>query len=92
MDDFVTMFNVCDESVTAYVVARHCKSDERVYMKPKPNSYDFKYVYKFLFKEYDISFPLTDFEVGMLTTMNLESVVSQQLGVLKVFWDIVSAI
>ena len=42
-----------------------------MYMKPKPNNYDFIYVYEFLFKEYNISFLLTNFEARMLTTMNI---------------------
>jgi len=40
-------------------------------MKPKLDNYDFTYVYEFLFKEYDIRFPLTDFKAGMLTTINI---------------------
>jgi len=43
----------------------------RVCMKPKLDSYNFIYVYEFLFKEYDIVFPLSDFEAGMLTVMNI---------------------
>jgi len=40
-------------------------------MKLKPDSYDFTYVYEFLFKEYQINFSLSDFEAGMLTIMNI---------------------
>jgi len=54
----------------AYAVAKPCKADERVYMKLKLDNYDFTYAYEFLFKEYDISFPLTDFEASILTTVN----------------------
>jgi len=68
VDDFVTSFNVCDESVSAHAVARHCKSDENVY-ETKPNRYDLMNVYDFLFRIYDISFP--DFETEMLTGMNI---------------------
>lgn len=70
MDGFVSVYNVCDKSVATHVVARPCKLDERVYMKPKPESYNFTYVYDFLFKDYDTTFPLIDFEAGMLTMMN----------------------
>jgi len=69
VDAFVSLYTVCDESVADYAVARPCREDERLYMKPRPDSYDFTYVYDFLFKEYDITFPLTDFEAGMLTLM-----------------------
>jgi len=34
-------------------------------MKPRTDSYDFSYVYKYMFKEYSMTFPLTDFEAGM---------------------------
>jgi len=44
---FVSVYTICDEFVIDYVVARPCKSDERVYVKPKPDSYDFVYVYDF---------------------------------------------
>jgi len=54
-----------------YVAAKHYGSDERVYMKCKPNSYDFTYIYEFLFKQFDILFPLSTLEAKMLTTMDV---------------------
>ena len=71
VDRFVYVYTICHEFVANYAMARPCKAYERVYMKPKPDSYDFIYVYEFLFKEYDITFPLTNFEAGMLTVMNI---------------------
>lgn len=85
MDEFVTSFNICDESISKHVVARPCKFDkrvyikpkpkfdERVYIKPKPNRYDFVYVYEYLAKEYNLSFPLTNFQTEMLKTINVAS-------------------
>jgi len=69
--NFVSVFDIYDELVVDYVVARSCKADERVYMKPRLDRYDFVYVYEYLFKEYDITFPLTNFEAGMLSVMNI---------------------
>jgi len=40
-------------------------------MKPKSNSYEFTYVHDFLFKELDVTFPLTDFKEQMLTIKNV---------------------
>jgi len=71
VDAFVFVYTVCDEFVADYVVARPCRANERVYMKPRPDSYDFTYVYEYLFKEYNITFQLTDFEAGMLNVMNI---------------------
>lgn len=71
MDKFVFEYISCVDFVVDHVVARPCKAHERVYMKPKPDGYDFIYVYEYSFKEYDITFPLTDFEAGMLTLMNI---------------------
>lgn len=71
MNAFVFVYTVCDESVAAYAMARPCKAYKRVYMKSKLDSYDYNYVYEILFKEYDITFPLSDFETGMLTMMNI---------------------
>lgn len=70
VDDFITiiMFVMNRSQLTLWLDpaqrTREC-------MKPKPNSYDFTHVYEFLFKEYDISFPLTDFEAGILMTMDI---------------------
>jgi len=61
VNNFVSVFDICDESVVDHAVARPCRADERVYMKPRPEGYDFIYVYEYLFKEYGITFPLTDF-------------------------------
>ena len=36
-----------------------------------PDSFDFIYVYDYMFKEYDMCFPLSDFETGMLRLMNI---------------------
>jgi len=71
VQQFVSVYPVCDDSIVEHVVARPWRVHERVYVKPKPDSYDFTYVYKFLFKEYHISFPLSDFMAGMLNLMNI---------------------
>lgn len=71
VEAFYSIYAVYDESVAQYDMARLCKASKKVYMKPKPDSYDFTYVYDFLFKEYGITFPLTEFEAGMLTLMNI---------------------
>jgi len=47
-------------------------------MKPRPNSYYFTYVYKFLFKEFDILFLLSTFEANMLIVIMI-NVASSQL-------------
>lgn len=54
---FASVYTICDESVAAYAMTRASKINEKVYMKSRPDNYDFIYVYKFLFKEYDIILP-----------------------------------
>jgi len=71
LDQFVSVYPVCEDSVLDYAVAKPCWARERVYMKPRADSYDFSYLYEFMFKEYSMTFPLTDFEVGMLSLMNI---------------------
>ena len=65
------MYPPCEDSVAEYALARPCGAHERVYMKPRLNSNDFVYVYDYLFKEYNITSPLIDFETGMLNLMNI---------------------
>lgn len=71
MGQFVAMYLVCEDSFVEYAVVKTCRARESVYMKPDTDSYDFTYVYDYLFKEYNIMFPLTDFEAGMLNLMNI---------------------
>ena len=71
LDQFVSVYPVCEDSVFDYTVAKPCRARERVYMKPRVDSYDFCYVYEFMFKEYFMTFPLIDFEAGMLSLMNI---------------------
>jgi len=71
VNNFTSFYDVCDDSVVEYSTTRSCRADERVYMKPKPDSYDFIYVYEYVFMEYGITFPLTNFETRMLTIMNI---------------------
>jgi len=71
VDQFVSVYPSCEDSVAEHALARPCRAHERVYMKPRLNSHDFIYVYDYLFKEYNITFPLTDFEAGMLNLMNI---------------------
>jgi len=68
---FVAVYPVCEDSFSEYVVVKPCRTHERVYMRLDTHSYDFTYVYNYLFKEYDICFPLTDFKTGMLRLMNV---------------------
>jgi len=71
LDQFVYVYPDCEDSVLDYAVAKPCRARERVYMKPRADSYDFSYVYEFMFKEYSMTFPLTDFEAKMLSLMNI---------------------
>jgi len=71
LDQFVSVIPVCEDLVLDYAVAKPCRARERVYMKPRVDSYDFSYVYEFMFREYSMTFPLTDFEAGMLSLMNI---------------------
>jgi len=71
VNNFTHVYEVCDDSFTEHSATRSCGADERVYMNPRPNSYDFIYAYEYLFKEYWITFPLTDFKAGMLIVMNI---------------------
>jgi len=71
LDQFESVYPVCEDSVLDYAMAKPFRAWERVYMKPRADSYDFSYVYEFMFKEYSMTFPLTDFEVGMLSLMNI---------------------
>jgi len=68
---FVAVYPVCEDSFVEYVLVAPCRTRERVYMRPGPNSYDFIYVYDYMFKEYDMRFPFTNFEEGMLRLMNI---------------------
>jgi len=68
---FVAVYPVCEDPFVEYAVVKPCRAHECIYMKPAPDSYDFTYVYDYLFKEYNVTFPLTDFEAGMLTLMNI---------------------
>jgi len=67
----VAVYPVCENPFVEYAIVKLCRARKRVYMKPTPDSYDFTYVYDYLFKEYHITFPLTDFEAGMLNLMNI---------------------
>jgi len=71
LDQFVFVYPVCEDSLMDYAVAKPCRARERVYMKPRADNYDFSYVYEFMFKEYSMTFPLTNFEAGMLSLMNI---------------------
>jgi len=71
LDQFVSVYPILEDSVLDYAVAKPCRSWERVYMKPRTDDYDFSYVYEYMFKEYSMTFPLTDFEAGMLSLMNI---------------------
>jgi len=71
VDQFVSVYPSCEDSIVEHALARPCKAHKRVYMKPRLNSHDFVYVYDYLFKEYNITFPLTNFEAGMLNLMNI---------------------
>jgi len=71
LDQFVSVYSVCEDSILDYAVAKPCRARERVYMKPRTDSYNFSYVYEYMFKEYSMTFPLTDFEAGMLILMNI---------------------
>ena len=71
MDQFVFVYPPCEDSVAKHALTRPCRAHEQVYMKPRLNSHGFIYVYDYLFKEYNITFPLTDFEAGMLNLMNI---------------------
>jgi len=68
---FVAVYPVCEDSFVEYALVGPCRTRERMYMRPGPNSYDFIYVYDYMFKEYDMRFPLTNFEVSMLRLMNI---------------------
>ena len=70
---FVAVYPVCEDPFVKYGVVKPCRARKRIYMKPTPDSYDFTYVYDYLFKEYNITFPLTDFEAGMSNLMNIAS-------------------
>lgn len=68
---FVSVCPICDDLVVNHVMGKACRAYEWVYMKPRPDNYDFTYIYEFLFKEYHMTFPLTDFEAGMLNLINV---------------------
>jgi len=68
---FVVVHPVCEDPFVEYAVVKPCRARERIYMKPSPDNYDFTYVYDYLFKEYNVTFPLIDFEAGMLTLINI---------------------
>jgi len=59
------------ESMVNFVSIRHCLSSDRVYMKPSWNGFNFTYVYKFFFKDLNITFSLPLFKCQMLTAMNV---------------------
>jgi len=42
-----------------------------VYLGPTGDYSSFTYVYEYIFKELGVTFPLTPFECGMLTVMNI---------------------
>jgi len=71
VDQFVFVYPSCEDSIVEHALARPYKAHERVYMKPRLDSHDFVYVYDYLFKEYNITFSLTDFEADMLNLMNI---------------------
>jgi len=53
----MSVYTIWNDSVIGYVVARPCKARERVYMKLKPDNYDFTYMYEYLFKGMILHFP-----------------------------------
>jgi len=67
----VDIYEVYLEEITPHVAIVGYKRSERVYMNPPMNSNDFTYVYKYMFNDFYIQFPLSDFECQMLTTMNV---------------------
>jgi len=64
--EFVDTYCVCHESVIDYVSGEHCSTSDRVHVKPNCDTDDYNFVYNYLFKEMDVMFPLSDFELKCL--------------------------
>lgn len=55
--------------MTELIVA--CNNFDRIFMKPLLNGENFIFVYKFLFKELNVLFPLMPFECRILMAINI---------------------